>query len=147
MNRLTDSLRFNALNVDNILKQNLSQKFIGCKLFVLKTKPSSRQWSADINLVRQSDIASIKNIVAVNNYHRPDRVIDLSILEDIQIEYQEPQVVTDVKEEYDLEKLKWGDGASFPSYKYVMRKNPEFTTEEDAREYSRQEPCRFTGNI
>ena len=42
-------------------------------------------------------------------------------------------MVTDVKEEYELERLKWDDGTSSPLL-YVMRKNPEFT-EEEARDY------------
>jgi hypothetical protein len=72
----------------------------------------------------------------VNNYNRPDRQIPESILDDLQIDYQEPKVITDDHEEYALEKEKWADGVSSP-VKYIMRRNPEFT-EEEAVEYIKQ---------
>ena len=128
---LTDSLS-SLHNVDNILKRNLTQNLSGVSLR-LKNEPLLRQWAFDINKVRKSDIELIKNVVSVNNYHRPNNQIDLRIFDELELEYQEPQVVTDVKEEYELERLKWDDGTSSPLL-YVMRKNPEFT-EDEAKEY------------
>ena len=119
-------------NVDNVLKQNLNQSLAGISLR-LKNEPLLRQWSADINKVQQQDIELIKHIVSVNNYHRPDNKIDEKIIETLVVEYQEPQVVTDIKEEYDLEKMKWEDGTSSPVL-YVMRKNPEMS-EAEAKDY------------
>jgi len=119
-------------NVDNVLKQNISESMSGVALR-LKNEPLLRQWSSDINVVQAKDIELLKHIVSVNNYHRPDRTIDESLLEEMQMDYQEPQVVTDIKEEYDLEKAKWEDGTSSPVL-YVMRKNPEMT-EDDAKEF------------
>ncbi len=128
---LTDSLS-SLHNVDNIIKKNLSQNLSGVSLR-LKNEPLLRQWAHDINKVRKSDMELIKDVVAVNNYHRPNNQVDNSVLDNLELEYQEPQVVTDVKEEYELERLKWDDGTSSPLL-YVMRKNPEFT-EEEARDY------------
>jgi len=122
-------------HIDNILKQNLEQSLSGVALR-LKNEPMLRQWSADINLISNSDVELLGHIISVNNYHRPDRTIDESIIDNLQIDYQEPQVVTDIKEEYELEKAKWDDGTSSPVL-YVMRKNPEMT-EEDAKDYIRK---------
>lgn len=119
-------------NIDNVLKQNMTQSLSGISLR-LKNEPLLRQWSADINKVQQQDLELIKHIVSVNNYHRPKNQIDESIINTLVVEYQEPQVVTDIAEEYNLEKIKWDDGTSSPVL-YVMRKNPEMS-EADAKEY------------
>ena len=128
---LTDSLS-SLHNVDNIIKKNLEQNLSGVSLR-LKNEPLLRQWANDINKVRKSDIELIKNVVSVNNYHRPKNQIPMQVFDNFELEYQEPQVVTDVKEEYELERMKWDDGTSSPLL-YILRKNPEFT-EEEARDY------------
>ena len=128
---LTDSLS-SLHNVDNIIKKNLEQNLSGVSLR-LKNEPLLRQWANDINKVRKSDIELIKNVVSVNNYHRPKNQIPMQVFDNFELEYQEPQVVTDVKEEYELERMKWDDRTSSPLL-YILRKNPEFT-EEEARDY------------
>jgi hypothetical protein len=132
--KLTDMVA-SMHNVENVLKTNLTQSLSGIALR-LKNEPLLRQWANDINIVRNYDLELIRKIIMVNNYNRPDRQIPESILDDLQIDYQEPKVITDDHEEYALEKEKWADGVSSP-VKYIMRRNPEFT-EEEAVEYIKQ---------
>lgn len=123
---------FSSLHkTDNLLGSNIQTMSSGIHLRI-KNEPMLRQWANDINLARKSDKEVIEKVVMVNNYHR-DSKVDESILEDLLVEYQEPKIITDDKEEYELEKIKWEDGTSSPLL-YVMRRNPEMT-EEDAKEY------------
>jgi len=131
IDRLVDSIS-SVHHVDNILRADIETALSGIALRI-KNEPILRQWGHDISIVRNLDIELMKNVVSVNNYHRDDRQIDLGIFDNMEIDYQEPQMVTDIKEEYDLEKAKWEDGTSSPVL-YVMRKNPEMT-EDDAKEY------------
>ena len=123
-------------NVDNILRSELQQNLSGIALR-LKNEPQLRQWAKDINVLRPIDRELLESLVAVNNYHRePGRQISEGFIDKLVLDYQEPRIVTDEKEDYELEKVKWGDGTSSP-IRYVLKKNPEFT-EEDAREYIKE---------
>ena len=122
-------------SVDNILKANLTQSLSGIALR-LKNEPILRQWKNDINIVRRADMEMLRKMIMINNYYRPDKQISESVLNELQIDYQEPKVITDDAEEYALEKEKWNDGISSP-VKYIMRRNPEFT-EQEAIDYIKQ---------
>lgn len=106
------------------VKENLSGIAIR-----LRNEPILQQWQKDINIVRGYDMELVKKIVEVNNYHRPQNQIDPKILNSLVIDYQSPGIVTDEKEDFELEKLKWEDGISSPVL-WVMRKNPEMTEDE-----------------
>lgn len=122
----------NTHNVGNVLKPDFKQSVSGLALR-LQNEPLLRDWAHDINIVTPLDMELVQKLVEVNNYHRKDKQVKPEILKDMFIEYQEPNLVTDEKEEYEIEKLKWVDGTSSPLL-YVMRKNPEMT-EDEAREY------------
>jgi len=78
----------------------------------------------------------LQTLVDVNNYHRePGRQISDGFLERVSVDYQEPRIVTDEKEDYELERAKWEDGTSSP-IRYILKKNPEFN-EDEAKEYIR----------
>tara|TARA_R110002167_G_scaffold223332_1_gene428677 strand:+ start:360 stop:1814 length:1455 start_codon:yes stop_codon:yes gene_type:complete len=120
-------------NIDNILKADINQNLSGISLR-LKSEPLLRQWAKDISLLRSNDRDLISKIIEVNNYHRDaSQQISEGFIENLTIDYQEPSIVTDEKEDYELEKVRWEDGTSSP-VRYVMKKNPEFT-EEMAKEY------------
>lgn len=120
-------------NIDNILKTDLQQNLSGISLR-LKSEPLLRQWAKDISLLRSNDRDLISKIIEVNNYHRDaSQQISEGFIDNLVIDYQEPSIVTDEKEDYELEKVRWEDGTSSP-VRYVMKKNPEFT-EEMAKEY------------
>ena len=119
---LTDMLS-SLHNIDNVLKANLDQSLSGIAL-KLKTEPMLRQWANDINKVRKNDLEFIKKVVAVNNYHRPDKQIPEAFLDSLVLDYQEPSIVTNEQEDYNLEKQKWEDGVSSP-VQYLMKRNPE----------------------
>ena len=137
--KLTDMVS-SMHNVENILKTELKHSLSGIALR-LKNEPMLRQWANDINVVRKTDLELIKKVIMVNNYYRPNNQISESVVDDLQIDYQEPKVITDDAEEYALEKEKWNDGVSSP-VKYIMRRNPEFT-EEEARDYIKQNLAEF----
>ncbi|QDP50138.1 MAG: hypothetical protein Unbinned4311contig1001_28 [Prokaryotic dsDNA virus sp.] len=134
ISELTDMIS-SMYSVDNILKANLTQSLSGIALR-LKNEPILRQWKNDINIVRRADMEMLRKMIMINNYYRPDKQISESVLNELQIDYQEPKVITDDAEEYALEKEKWNDGISSP-VKYIMRRNPEFT-EQEAIDYIKQ---------
>ncbi|MCD4692704.1 MAG: hypothetical protein K8R79_07315 [Calditrichales bacterium] len=110
--------------IDSLTKAYLEKSLSGVSIR-LRNEPILQQWQKDINIVRQYDINLIKKIVEVNNYHRENNQIDVKILDKLIIDYQSPHVVTDEKEDYELDKLKWDDGVSSPVL-WVMRQNPEW---------------------
>ena len=122
----------NTHNVGNVLKPDFKQASSGLALR-LQNEPLLRDWEHDINIVTPLDIELVNKLVEVNNYHRKDKQVKPEILKGMFLEYQEPNLVTDEKEEYEIEKQKWADGVSSPLL-YVMRKNPEMT-EDDAKVY------------
>ena len=130
-------------NVDNILRAELQQNLSGIALR-LKNEPQLRQWAKDINILRPMDRDLLQTLVDVNNYHRePGRQISDGFLERVSVDYQEPRIVTDEKEDYELERAKWEDGTSSP-IRYILKKNPEFN-EEEAGEYIRLNLAVFNG--
>ena len=122
----------NTHNVGNVLKPDFKQAVSGLALR-LQNEPLLRDWEHDINIMTPLDAQLVKTLIAVNNYHRESKEITLNITENLLIEYQEPNLVSDEKEEYDVEREKWKDGTSSPLL-YVMRKNPEMD-EAEALEY------------
>jgi len=125
----------NTHNVGNVLKPDFKQALSAIALKV-QNEPQLRDWEHDINVVTPLDMKLIKTMIAVNNYHRKgnDKAqIKAEIAEKLFIEYQEPNLVTDEKTEYELEQKKWDDGTSSPLL-YVMRQNPEMS-EKEATEY------------
>lgn len=128
--KLTDIVS-SMYGIDNIMKMNLQENLAGVSIR-LKNEPLMRQWAKDIDIMKPYDMQLIRVLVATNNYYRKQK-IDEAVLSELQIEYQEPNIVTDEAAEYELEKTKWRDGTSSPVL-YVMRKNPEMN-EKEAREY------------
>lgn len=143
------SIVSNTHNVGNVLKPDFRQAVSSLALRV-QNEPVIRDWAHDINVVAPLDPQLVRKIVEVNNYHRDgklgskDKRIDLKLLDDLLIEYQEPHVVTDEKEEYAIEKQKWPDGTSSPLL-YVMRKNPEMS-EDEAKQYIKDN-LKVTGEL
>ena len=122
----------NTHNVGNVLKPDFKQAVSGLALR-LQNEPLLRDWSHDINIMTPLDAQLVETIIAVNNYHREGKEISKEISDKLLIEYQEPSLVSDEKEEYEVEQMKWKDGTSSPLL-YVMRKNPEMD-EAEALEY------------
>ena len=123
----------NLHNVDSPLKTAVEQNLSGIAI-KLRTEPLLRQWASDINRLRSPDLELIKKVVLVNNYHR-DEQIDVSILDEMVFDYQEPKIVTDEKVAYDLERMKWEDGTSSP-VRWLLKNHPE-QDEDWALEYIR----------
>ena len=119
----------NTHNIGSLLKQDLKESLSGIAL-KLTQAPLLRDWAHDINIVRQPDKELLSLLVRVYNYHG-DKKKQLSqeLADAVQVDYQEPNLVTDDKEEYELEVIKWKDGQSSPVL-YAMAKNPEFTRDE-----------------
>jgi len=127
----------NTHKVGNVLKPDFKQAISSLALRV-QNEPVIRDWEHDINVVAPLDAMLVKKMIQVHNYHREekkDKKIDIKITDELLIEYQEPHVITDEKEEYSLEQERWRDGTSSPLL-YVMRKNPEMS-EDQAKEYIR----------
>jgi len=122
----------NMHNIDSPLKERLTQDLSGIALR-LRAEPLMRSWALDINKLRKSDMELIKMIVLVNNYHRTDNQIDVKMLESLNIDYQQPHVVSDENSDYELERMKWEDGMSSP-VQYIMKLDPEIKSEKDAKE-------------
>ena len=125
------SMVSNLHNIDSPLKDRIMDTLSGIALR-LRAEPLLRTWGHDINLVRDYDLELIEKTILVNNYHRKDNVIDPKIMEGLTIDYQEPKLVKDEKEEYGTERMKWEDGISSP-VKYLMKQDPEIKSEEDAK--------------
>ena len=121
----------NLHNIDSPLKEELTQELSGITLR-LRAEPLMRSWALDINKLRKSDMELIKRIVLINNYHRENNQIDANILDSLNIDYQQPHVVSDEQADYELERKKWEDGMSSP-VKYIMELDPELKSEEDAK--------------
>jgi len=126
----------NTHNIGSLLKQDLKEALSGLALR-LKNEPLLRDWAHDINIVRQPDMRLLSTLVRVDNYHRKgdkaEGALDQKLADSVQVDYQEPNLVTDDQSEYELEKLKWPDGTSSPVL-WVMARNPEFT-EDQAKEW------------
>jgi len=122
----------NMHSVDSPLKERLTQDLSGIALR-LRAEPLMRSWALDINKLRKSDMDLIKTIVLVNNYHRDDNQIDVKMLESLNIDYQQPHVVSDENSDYELERMKWEDGMSSP-VQFIMKLDPEIKSEDDAKE-------------
>ena len=124
--------------VDSTLKKEIESSLSGIAM-AIKNQPKMIQWSKDIQTLRPFDRKLIKSIIEVNNYYRTTedttKKIDLAILDYLTIDYQRPRVVTDEKAEYELEKMKWGDGVSSPIL-WVKRHHPEMD-DKQAEEYVR----------
>jgi len=127
-------------NVDSVLKTKLQQDISGIALR-LRKEPILQRWSKDINNFRYSDMELITALVRVHNYHRgaenkgevaqvTDKLIDEKVLDNLVIDYMEPQIITDEKEEYELEQNKWQDGTSNP-IEWVLRAHPDFYGDRD----------------
>jgi len=127
-------------NVPSVLKTNMEQDLSGIALR-LRKEPILQRWKKDINNYRYSDMELITALVKVNNYHRgavnkggtaqlTGKQIDEKVLESLVIDYMEPQIVTDEKEEYELEQSKWKDGTSNP-IEWVLREHPDFYGDRD----------------
>ncbi|MCF7801086.1 MAG: hypothetical protein K9N34_03615 [Candidatus Marinimicrobia bacterium] len=121
-------------NVDNFVKRQLKQDLSGIAIR-LKNEPLMRSWANDIMILRKYDLELVRNLVQVHNYHRPEKTINESILDALTIDYQQPQVITDEKAEFELEVEKWRNGVSNP-VDYILNQNPEMS-EKQAREYIR----------
>jgi hypothetical protein len=124
---MTDRIA-NIHGIPNVIKKEVESDLSGIAIR-LKMQPVIDRHRKDQNVMKYPDLELIRTIVAVNNYHRPDRRIDARVLEGLQINYQTPEIIIDEKEELETEKAKWEVGASSP-IEYVMRKNPNFTVEE-----------------
>ena len=122
----------NTHNVGNVLKPDFKQAISSLALRV-QNEPLLRDWAHDINVVTPTDMELVKALATVNNYHRPKDLVDMGLLNELVIEYQEPNMITDEADEYRLEQDMWKDGTSSPLL-YVMRRNPEMD-EDQAREY------------
>jgi hypothetical protein len=122
----------NTHNVGNVLKPDFKQAVSSLALRI-EQQPLLRDWEHDINVVTPLDMQLVQTLIQVNNYHRPDKKINVKAGDKLLIEYQEPNLVTDEQGEYDLEKSKWDDGTSSPLL-FVMRANPEMS-EADAKKY------------
>jgi hypothetical protein len=124
---ITDRIA-NINGISNVIKKEVESDLSGIAIR-LKMQPMLDRHRKDQNVMKYPDLELIKTIVSVNNYHRPDKKVDESVLKDLQINYQTPEIIIDEKEELETEKAKWEVGASSP-IEYVMRKNPNFTVEE-----------------
>ncbi len=114
--------------IPNVIKSQLEQDLSGVAL-KLKNEPVLQQWAKDIERVRQADRELLSGIIEVNNTYRPKNAIDPGIVEKMDIDYREPNIVTDEKMEYELARMQWKDGTGSP-VEWVMRKNPEMTADE-----------------
>ncbi len=115
-------------SVENVLKTEMKQDLSGIALR-MKNEPLLRQWASDIMKMRNHDRELIRKIIDCNNYHRPDNFIDPSIMDRLTVDYQQPQVISDEKADYELLKLQVEDGVvSFVDY--VMKNNPEMDRED-----------------
>jgi len=126
----------NTHNIGSLLKQDMMEAMSGIALR-LKNEPLLRDWAHDINIIRYPDLQLHKTLVRVHNYHtkgdKKENEFDQALADTVQLDYQEPTLVTDDDEEYTLEQKKWKDGTSSPIL-WVMAKNPEFT-EDEAKDF------------
>lgn len=114
--------------IDNIMKAQLKEDLAGVAIR-LRNEPLMRQWEEDIRYLKPSDINLIKAVVEVNNEERPETFINPKILDELTIDYQQPKVVTDEKEEWELVLSKAPKGAD-SVVEYVMKRNPELSEQE-----------------
>ena len=134
------SMGTSGYGIENVLRTELKQDLAGISIR-LRNEPILRQWNEDINIFRSFDCGLVERAIDVNNYYRdgkrqdctgayiPDNKIDLKILDAITINYQEPSVVTDVKEDFEIavEKAKKGLISLVDEYR---KKNPEVSEDE-----------------
>ena len=118
------------------MKQDLS----GIALRI-KNEPLLRQWSSDIMKVRNLDRQLIRKIVECNNYHRPDNQINIDLLNNLVIDYQQPQVISDESADYALAKQQMQDGV-ISVIDYVQKQNPEMDRDQ-AREFLMNNKAEF----
>jgi len=119
-------------SVESVLKTQMKQDLSGIALRI-KNEPLLRQWASDIMKVRNLDRQLIRKIVECNNYHRPDNQINVDLLNNLVIDYQQPQVITDETADYALAKQKMADGV-ISIIDYVQKQNPEMDRDQ-AREF------------
>lgn len=124
---ITDRIA-NINGISNVIKKEIESDLSGIAIR-LKMQPTLDRHKKDQNVMKYLDLELIKTIVAVNNYHRPDKKVDESVLKELQINYQTPEIIIDEAEELASEQTKWEAGVGNP-IEYVMRKNPNFTVEE-----------------
>jgi|GEM_PF-1768967 len=122
----------NIHGISNVIKKEVESDLSGIAIR-LKMQPTLDRHKKDQNVMKYPDLDLIKTIVAVNNYHRSDKKVDESVLKDLQINYQNLEIIIDESEELATEQAKWEAGVGNP-LEYVMRKNPNLTVEE-AKKY------------
>jgi hypothetical protein len=138
---LSDKLA-SMFGVENVMKQQIQQDLSGIALR-LRNEPLLRQWNEDINIWRNCDLQSCKNIVELNNYYRQkqnglkdyrgewieDNYIDPAILNKMTIDYQEPEVVTDEAMEFETYAKEARIGLKSWVARF-MKRNPEMSEKE-----------------
>jgi hypothetical protein len=118
--------------VESVLKTQLTQDLSGIALRI-RNEPLLRQWSSDIMKVRNLDRQLIRQIIACNNYNRSDNQINPLICDQMVIDYQQPQVITDEAKDYALAKIQMQDGV-ISVVDWVQKENPEMDRDQ-AREF------------
>ena len=130
----------NLHGVDNVLKTQLEQNLSGIAIR-LRNEPLLRQWKEDIQIYRRPDLEFIKKVVDVNNYYRDGtrytydgQIIEKSyinpkILDKLTIDYQEPTVVTDEKQEFEVLQAKARVGLK-SLVSEMQKNNPEMSETE-----------------
>jgi len=118
----------NTHNIGSLLKQDIKEKLSGLALRISQA-PMLRDWAHDINIMRQPDLKLLSTVVRIRNYWNEEDTLSQEAADAVQLDYQSPNIVTDDKADYELERLKWPDGTSSPLL-WVMANNPEFTKDE-----------------
>ena len=131
-------------DIPNVLKQKLEKALSGIHQRLIN-EPILRSWSEDIVKVRKPDIETIETAIKINNYERgvrnvgenaqkTEKMISEKVFGNILVDYSEPKILTDPKEDLEVEVGKWKTGISNPIL-YVRRLNPDIPSDDKAKEY------------